>query len=133
MLIHKNHLKKQKYGTESVEETFKISKFRWNILLWHDQTQEHEFGCLYAMLVNKIRKHSKFLNFDKIFYCGMTRLRNSILNYYSLCRYVKAVKPKKVIRIFENHLKFQNFNTQFLLQHSQTRAQIKNVFAQKLL
>ena len=31
----------------------KHSKFRWNILLWHDQTQEHEFGCFYTMSVHK--------------------------------------------------------------------------------
>ena len=31
----------------------KHSKFRWNILLWHNQTQEHEFGCFYTMSVHK--------------------------------------------------------------------------------
>ena len=33
--------------------TFKISKFWWNILLWHDQTQKHEFGCFYTTSVHK--------------------------------------------------------------------------------
>ena len=60
------------------------------------------------------KKHSKFLNFDEIFYCGMTRLSNSILNYCGLCQFVKAIKSKKVVRqsLFKNHLKFQNFNFQ---------------------
>ena len=60
------------------------------------------------------KKHSKFQNYDEIFYCGMTRHRNSILNYCGLCRYVKAIKPKKVVRqsILKNHLKFQNFYIQ---------------------
>ena len=61
-----------------------------------------------------IKKHLKFPNFDEIFYCGMTRHRNLILNYCGLCRYVKAIKLKKVVRqsFFKNHLKFQNFNIQ---------------------
>ena len=44
-----------------------------------------------------IKKHLKFLNFDEIFYCGMTKHRNSILNYCGLCQYVKAIKPKKIV------------------------------------
>ena len=31
----------------------KHSKFRWNIFLWHNQTQEHEFWCFYTMSVHK--------------------------------------------------------------------------------
>ena len=31
----------------------KHSKFRWNILLWHNQTQEHEFGCFYTVSVHR--------------------------------------------------------------------------------
>ena len=34
-------------------ETLKISKLRWNNLLWHYQTQEHEFGCFYTISVHK--------------------------------------------------------------------------------
>ena len=44
---------------------------------------------------NLIKKHSKFVHFDEMFYCGMTRDRTLILNYCGLCRYVKAIKPKK--------------------------------------
>ena len=45
----------------------------------------------------------------------MTRLRNTILNYCGLCRYLKAIKTKRVIRqsIFKNHLKFQNLKVFF--------------------
>ena len=51
------------------------------------------------------KKHSQFLNFAEIFYCGMNRIRDTILNYCGLCRYVKAIKPKKVVRqnLFKNH------------------------------
>ena len=60
------------------------------------------------------KKHSKFLNFDEIFYCAMATGRNTILNYCNLCQYVKVMKPKRAVRQsrFKNHLKFQNFNTQ---------------------
>ena len=30
-----------------------MSQFQWNILLWHDQTQKHEFGYFYTMSVHK--------------------------------------------------------------------------------
>ena len=58
------------------------------------------------------KKYSKFENFDELFYCGMTRLRNKILNYCDLRRYVKANNPKKIAgqSLFKNYLKFQNFN-----------------------
>ena len=76
----------------------------------HEQSQEHEFGCFYTMSVYKnystnekygtesVKEAFKILNLDEILYCGMTRLRNTILNYCSLCRYVKAIKPKKIVR-----------------------------------
>ena len=45
----------------------------------------------------------------------MTRLRNTILNYCGLRRYVKAIKPKKVVgqSLPKGHLKFRNFNKVF--------------------
>ena len=52
----------------------------------------------YRKYMSLIKKYSKFLNFDEIFYCGMTRLRNTIMNVCGLCQYVKVVKPKKVLR-----------------------------------
>ena len=57
---------------------------------------------------NLIKKHSKFGNFNKIFYCGMTLLKNRILNSSYLCQNMKAIKPKKVVKqsFFKNHLKF---------------------------
>ena len=43
--------------------------------MWHDQTQEHEFGCFYTMSAHKnhfkslFKKYSKFQKFDEILYC----------------------------------------------------------------
>ena len=48
-----------------------------------------------------LKKYSKFHNFDEIFCFGITRLRDMILNYCCLCRYAKAIKPKKIVyRVF---------------------------------
>ena len=57
------------------------------------------------------KKHSKFQNFDEIFYSGMTRLRNAILNYCDLCRYAQAVQPKKIVRqiLFKKSFKISKF------------------------
>ena len=62
------------------------------------------------------KKHSKFQTFDEILYCDMTRLRNTILNYCGLCRYMKVIKSNKVVRqsLFKNHLKFEKFNIQLI-------------------
>ena len=61
------------------------------------------------------KKHQKFQNFNEIFSCGMTRLRNTIFNYFDFSRYVKAIKPKKTLgqSLFKNYLKFQHFNKVF--------------------
>ena len=88
-----------------------------------------------------IKKHSKFLNFDEIFYCGITRHRNSILIYCGLCRYVKAIKSKKVVRqsLFKNHkvLKFlysiKFFTTTWSNAGTNNRKLLENIFTQKLL
>ena len=69
----------------------------------------------------------------------MTRLGNTILNYCGLCRYVKAIKPKKIVgqSLFKNHLKFQNFIKFFTVTcpnaGTNNRKFLENVFTQKLL
>ena len=79
MSIHMNHFKKQKSGTEAVSETFKISKFWWNILLWHDQTRTMNLNVWipsqYTRTILRkknmwqilFKKHSKFLIFNNVF------------------------------------------------------------------
>ena len=44
-----------------------------------------------------VKTHSEFK--DEIFYCDMTRLKNTIFVYCGLYRYVKVVKQKKVFRL----------------------------------
>ena len=123
-LIYKNHFKKQKYGQSLFK---KHSKFQnYDEIFYCGMTRlrntnldayiqgQHTRPILKTKNMGQslIKKRSKFLNFDKIFYCGMTILTNMISNYCGLCRYVKAIKPMKTLRLFKNHLTFQNFNIQ---------------------
>ena len=37
------------------------------------------------------KKQSKFQNFNEIFYCGMTRLKNIILDVFMQCQHTRTV------------------------------------------
>ena len=103
--------------------TFKTSKFRWNLLLWHDQTQKQEFGCFYTISVHKnhfkkekygqslFSKHSKFQIFDEILYCGLTRFRNFKISVFRQYQNTRTILKKKNTE--QNHFKkpskFQKF------------------------
>ena len=54
------------------------------------------------------KKHSKFQNFDEIFYCGMTRLRNTNLDVFIQCQYTRTVSRKKNMgqSLIKKHSKF---------------------------
>ena len=41
------------------------------------------------------KKHSKFQNFDEIFRCGMTRLRNTNLGVFIKCQYTRTILRNK--------------------------------------
>ena len=42
------------------------------------------------------KKHSNFQNFDEIFYCGLTRLRNTNLGVFIQCEYTGTISRKKI-------------------------------------
>ena len=42
-----------------------------------------------------LKKHSKIRNFDEIFYCGLTRLKNTNLDDFIQCQYTRAILRKK--------------------------------------
>ena len=44
------------------------------------------------------KKHSKFQNFDELFYFGMTRLGNKNLDVFIQCQYTRAILRKKNMR-----------------------------------
>ena len=41
------------------------------------------------------KKYSKFQNFDEIFYCGMTRLKNTNLDVFIKRKYTRTISKKK--------------------------------------
>ena len=57
------------------------------------------------------KKHSKFQNFNKIFYYGMTRLRNTNLDVFIQCQYTRIILNNKIKgqSLLKKHSKFQNF------------------------
>ena len=61
------------------------------------------------------KKHSKFQNFNKIFYYGMTRLRNTNLDVFMQCRYTRTISKKEKMGqgLFKKHSKFLIFNNVF--------------------
>ena len=56
------------------------------------------------------KKHSKFQNFDEIFYCGMTRLRNTNLDVFIQCQYTRTIiRNKNIDRVcLRNNQNFKN-------------------------
>ena len=61
------------------------------------------------------KKHSKFQNFNEIFYCGMTRLRNTNLGVFIQCRHTRTILRNKNMgqSPFKKHLKSKKFDEIF--------------------
>ena len=74
------------------------------------------------------KKHSKFQNFDEIFYCGMTRLRNTNLDVFIQCQYTRTILRKKNMgqSLIKKHSKFLNFNEIFYCGMTRHRNSILN-------
>ena len=55
------------------------------------------------------KKHSKFQNFDEIFYCGMTRLGNTNLCVFLWCWYTRTILRNKNMgwSLFKKHSNFK--------------------------
>ena len=58
------------------------------------------------------KKHSKFQNFDDIFYCGMNRLRNTNLNVFIQGQHTRTILRNEAMRqsLFKKYSKFQKFD-----------------------
>ena len=61
------------------------------------------------------KKHFQFHNFSEIFYCGMTRFRNTNLDVFIQCQYTRTISRKKNMgqSLFKKHSKFLIFNKVF--------------------
>ena len=55
-------------------------------------------------------KHSKFESFNEIFYCDMTRLRNTNLDVFIQCQYTRTIiRNKNIDRVcLRNNQNFKN-------------------------
>ena len=56
------------------------------------------------------KKHSKFESFSEIFYCDMTRLRNTNLDVFIQCQYTRTIiRNKNIDRVcLRNNQNFKN-------------------------
>ena len=81
---------------------------------------------------NLFKKHSKFRNLDEIFYCGMTRLRNTNLDVFMQCQYTRTILIKKNIRqsLSKKHSKFQNYDEIFYYGMTRLKNTNLDVFIQ---
>ena len=61
------------------------------------------------------KKPFEFHSFSGIFYCGMTRLRDTSLGVFIHCQYTRTILRNKSMgqRLFKKHSDFQNFDEIF--------------------
>ena len=64
------------------------------------------------MRQRNFKKPFEFNSFSEIFYCRMTRLRNTNLDVFIQCLYTRAILRNKNMEqsLFKKHSKFQNFD-----------------------
>ena len=91
------------------------------------------------MRQRNFKKHFKFHNFNEIFHCGMTKLRNTNLDVSRQCQYTRTISRKKNMgqSLFKKHSKFLIFSKVFYCNFAKSstnnRKFLENVFTQKLL
>ena len=78
------------------------------------------------------KKHFKFHNFSEIFYCSMTRLRNTNLGIFIQWQYARIILRNKNMGqgLFKKHSKFQNFDEIFYCDMTRRRSTNFDVFIQ---
>ena len=105
----------------------------------NDQTQEQEISFLIIIFVDKkgnmgqlnFKKPFEFHSFSEIFYCGMTRLRNTTLVVFIQYQYTAILRNKsKGQSLFKKHSKIQNFNEIFYCGMIRLRNMNLDVFMQ---
>ena len=74
---------------------------------------------------HNFEKPLEFHNFSEIFYCDMTRLRNTKLSVLIRCQYTRTI-----ICLFKKHSKFQNFDEIFYFDMTRLRKTYLDVFMQ---
>ena len=58
---------------------------------------------------NLFKTHSKFQNFDEIFYCGMSRVRSMNLDVFIQCQYTRTILRKENMgqSLFKKYSEFE--------------------------
>ena len=85
------------------------------------------------------KKHFKFHNFSEIFYCGMTRVRNTNLSVFIQCQYTETSLRSKNMgqSLFKKLSKFLIFDKVFycdMAKRGKNNSKfLENIFTQKLL
>ena len=60
----------------------------------------------------RFKKHSKFQNFDEIFYCGITRHRDMNFDVFIQCQHTRIILRKENVgqTLFKKYSEFQKFD-----------------------
>ena len=76
------------------------------------------------------KKPFEFNSFSEIFYCGMTRLRNTSLDVFIQCQYTRTILRNKNMgqSLYKKHSTFQNFNEIFYCGMTRLRNTNLDVF-----
>ena len=82
------------------------------------------------MRLRNFKKYFKFHNFSEIFYCVMTKLRNTNLSVFTQCQYTRTILRNKNMgqSLFKKHSKSQNFDEMFYCGMTRLRSTNLNVF-----
>ena len=129
-------------STSDLKSIFVGQIHYWIISLLHNQAQEQEIMFLLTIFIGKhslrkenmgqrnFKKPFKFHNFSEIFYCGMTRLRNTSLGVFLQCQYTRTILRNKNMgqSLFKKHSKFQNFDEIFYCGMTGLRSTSLGVF-----
>ena len=69
------------------------------------------------------KKPFEFHNFSEIFYCGMTRFRNTNLGVFTQFQYTRTILRNKNMgqSLCKKHSKFQNFDEIFYCDNVSTK------------
>ena len=76
------------------------------------------------------KKPFEFNSFSEIFYCGMSRLRNTSLGVFIQCQYTRTILRNKNMgqSLYKKHSTFQNFNEIFYCGMTRLRNTNLDVF-----
>ena len=102
-------------STNDLRNVF-VAKIYWNISLLHDQAQEKEMRFLLNILIRttfrkeimgqrNLKKLFEFHSFTEIFYCEITRHRNTNLDVFIMSAYKNHYKKRKYGTVYLRNIR----------------------------